>query len=53
LENPQNVLNSELNVTYGNFFKEKFFNDGLLNNYSINNSQNSSNFLSFYEQSYF
>lgn len=53
LENPQNVLNSELNVTYGNFFKEKFFNQKLLNNYSINNSQNSSNFLSFYEQSYF
>jgi len=53
LENPQNVLNSELNITYGNFFKEKFSNQNLLNNYSINNSQNSSNFLSFYEQSYF
>jgi len=53
LANPDNVLNSELNLIYGNFFKTKFFNKHLLSNYSINTSINSLNLLSFYEKSYF
>jgi len=53
LNNPGTVLNSELNLVYGNFFNNHFFNDHLLNNYSINTSINSLNLLSFYEKSYF
>jgi hypothetical protein len=53
LNNPGTTLNSELNLVYGNFFKNKFFNNHLLNNYSINTSINSLNLLSFYEKSYF
>ena len=53
LNNPGTVLNSELNLVYGNFFNNHFFNEHLLNNYSINTSINSLNLLSFYEKSYF
>ena len=53
LNNPNTTLNSELNLIYGNFFKSKFLNNHLLNNYSINTSINSLNLLSFYEKSYF
>ena len=53
LNNPSTTLNSELNLIYGNFFKTKFFNNHLLNNYSINTSINSLNLLSFYEKSCF
>ena len=53
LSNPTNVLNSEMNLTYQNFFKDSFFNETLLNNTSINTSSNSLKLLSFYETSYF
>lgn len=53
LEAPTNVLNSELSLVYGNFFKSKFLNKHLLNNYLINTSTNSLTLLNFYEKSYF
>jgi len=53
LETPTNVLNNELSLTYGNFFKSKFLNKHLLNNYLINTSHNSLTLLNFYEKSYF
>ena len=53
LEAPTTVLNSELSLVYGNFFKSKFLNKHLLNNYLINTSTNSLTLLNFYEKSYF